>query len=264
MTNCTQNFQISSERSTSPYERREAEEKAQQLLRAGNVVGRIVYSTSGGPLRTIITGTKIRMSGIYQSVKSQQSQPYESPEERTFMKLCEADHSVRYWLSQPHRLEMFVKGRVVKYFPDLEILKVSGAREVVEIKRDKRREIRDELEVKLQLAEQLYKILGLQLRIVDREEIYREPRHLNAEEIQRHAHSSFTEAELFRVLEITSARKGRAIRYGELVERLGGGVAGKKKLCAMIVRRIFMVDLDFPINDETWVTQCPMDNEVHS
>ena len=263
MSSFTQNFRNSSERLTSPYGRREAEEKVRQLLHDGNVVGRIAYSTTGGPLRTIITGTKVRMSGIYQSVKSQQSQPYESPEERTFMKLCEADHSVRYWLSQPHRLEMFVRGKVVKYFPDIEILKVSGAHEVVEIKRDKRREIRGELEAKLQLAEQFYKILGFQLRIIDREEIYREPRYSNAEEIQRHAHSSFSEAELFRVLEVISARKERAMRYGELVERLGGGVKGKKKLCAMVVRRIFMIDLDFPINDETWVTQCPVDSEVN-
>lgn len=262
MTDVISNFWNSTAGSKTVLERNAAEAKVEQLLHDSNTIGRIVYSTTGGPLRTIVTGTKIRMSGIYQSVKARQSQPYESPDERTFMKLCEAEYSVRDWLSQPHRLEMFVNGRVVKYYPDFEVLKSSGEYEVVEIKRDKCREVRDELKVKLLLAEQYYRILGFRFRILDRRDLHQEPRYSNSEDIQRHAHTSYSEAELFRILQIVSARKGRVMPFGEIVERLGGGIVGKKKLCAMIVKRIFMINLDLPIDCDTPVVHCAPDYGV--
>lgn len=86
--------------------------------RRGRAVGRIVRSETGGPIRTIITGTKRRPTGVYQSVKTGYAQPYESQAELLFMKLLEADYRVSNWLAHPHRLEMFAGGETITYFPD--------------------------------------------------------------------------------------------------------------------------------------------------
>lgn len=227
------------------------EDRISAAQRRAQAVGRIVYSALGGSIRTIVTGTKRHPTGVYQSVKTGLSQPYESPDELLFMKLCEADYDVRHWIAQPHRLEMFVEGAVVKYFPDFVVVRRGKAPEVVEIKRDKSKEVQGELKAKLQLAAQFYRLIDFRFRILDRAEISAEPRLSNANEIQRHAHTRYFETDVFKLREEVTGAVGRQIPFGIAVELLGGGVVGKKKLCAMIVSRHFAVDLDIALNDET-------------
>lgn len=217
----------------------------------GRIVGCIVRSETGGPLRTIITGTKRRPTGVYQSVKTGHTQPYESQTELLFMKLLEADYRVRNWLAQPHRLEMFVEGETITYFPDFLVAQPEGLLEVIEIKRDKSKEVRGFLATKLQLAEQIYHLLDYRFRILDGSDLSIEPRMSNAEEIQRHAHTRYFEYELFNLLEKISKRPDLQISFGAAVEALGGRLVGRKKLCAMVVKRELAIDLDIPLTDET-------------
>lgn len=219
--------------------------------RRGRAVGRIVRSETGGPIRTIITGTKRRPTGVYQSVKTGYAQPYESQAELLFMKLLEADYRVSNWLAQPHRLEMFAGGETITYFPDFLVARSEGPLEVIEVKRDKSKEVRDFLAAKLQLAEQIYSLLEYRFRVLDDANLSIEPRMSNAEEIQRHAHTLYFEHELFNLLEKVSKRPDQKIPFGAAVEALGGGHVGKKKLCAMVVKREFAIDLDIPLTDET-------------
>lgn len=227
------------------------EDRIEAARRRVHAVARIVFSTDDGPIRTIITGTKRRPTGVYHSIKTGLAQPYESPDERRFMSLCEADYDVSHWIAQPHRLEMFVEGTVVKYFPDFEVFRRGKASEVIEIKRDKANEVRGELKEKLVLAATIYRLIGVSFRILDRADMSVEPRLSNANEIQRHAYTRYFETELFNLRDKVMGTVGRQIPFGAAVELLGGGIVGKKKLCAMIVRRQFAVDLDLALNDET-------------
>lgn len=212
---------------------------------------RIVFSTTGGPLRTIITGTKLRPTGIYHSAKTGHAQPYESQAELLFMHQCEADHKVVAWLAQPHRLEMFVEGTTLIYFPDFSVLYDDDREEVVEIKRDKVREISGDLVAKHNRAESIYRSADVSFRVVDLSDLRVEPRHSNAEEIQRHARTLFFQREVFWLTELVHRNPSGTIPFSQAIEVLGGGVLGKKKLCAMIVRRYFGLDLDARLTDNT-------------
>lgn len=216
-----------------------------------NKEARIVFSTTGGPLRTIITGTKCHPTGIYHSVKTGHAQPYESQAELLFMQQCEADHNVVAWLAQPHRLEMFVEGEKRIYLPDFSVLYTNDREEVVEVKRDKAREISGDLADKLERAERIYRSANVRFRVLDFSDLRTEPRHSNAEEIQRHARTLFFQREVFWLIDQAHRNSSGAISFAQAIEVLGGGVLGKKKLCAMIVRRHFGVDLDASLTGDT-------------
>ncbi|MFA7637724.1 MAG: TnsA endonuclease N-terminal domain-containing protein [Parvibaculum sp.] len=212
---------------------------------------RIVFSTTDGPLRTIITGTKRRPTGIYHSAKTGHAQPYESQAELLFMQQCEADHNVVAWLAQPHRLEMFVEGKKLIYFPDFSVVYADDREEVIEVKRDKVREVSGDLAAKLERAERIYRAANVTLRILDFSDLRAEPRHSNAEEIQRHARTLFFRRDVFLLIDQAHRDSSGAIPFARAVEVLGGDVPGKKKLCAMIVRRHFGLDLDASLTDDS-------------
>lgn len=218
--------------------------KVKADIKSISKVARIVFSTTGGPLRTIITGTKCRPTGIYLSVKTGHAQPYESQAELLFMQQCEADHEVAAWLAQPHRLEMFIEGKKLIYFPDFSVLYADDREEVIEVKRDKAREVSGDLAAKLERAERIYLSANVKLRILDFSDLRTEPRHSNAEEIQRHSRTRYFQHEVFWLTEHIHRDPSGTIPFAKAIELLGGGVVGKKKLCAMIVRRHFGVDLD--------------------
>jgi hypothetical protein len=212
---------------------------------------RIVFSTTGGPLRTIVTGTKCRPTGFYNSVKTGRAQPYESQAELCFMQQCEADHEVITWLAQPHRLEIFTEEKKLVYFPDFSVLYTDNREEVVEIKRDKAREVSGDLAVKLAHAERIYQTANVGFRILDLSDLRVEPRCSNAEEIQRHSRTHFSHWEVFRLIDQVHRYPNGTIPFGRVVEILGGGITGHKKLCAMIVRRHLGLNLDADLNIDT-------------
>lgn len=216
-----------------------------------NRKARVVFSTTGGPLRTIVTGTKCRPTGIFNSIKTGHAQPYELQAERLFMQQCEADHEVVKWLAQPHRLKIFVEGKKLIYFPDFSVLHADGREEVVEIKRDKTREIFGELAVKLGRAERIYQTTNIGFRILDLSDLRMEPRCSNAEEIQRHSRTHFVQSDVFSLMDQICRDPSGTISFARSVEILGAGVLGHKKLCAMIVRRHFGLDINAGLTADT-------------
>lgn len=216
-----------------------------------NVTGRIVWSTTGGPLRTIVTGTKCKPTGVYNSVKTGHAQPYESQFELRFMKICEADWHVINWLAQPHRIEIVHDGKWLTYFPDIVLERTNGAVEVIEIKRNKTDEVRRDVELKLRLAAEFYSAIGFKFKILDTADISIEPLFSNAEEVQRHAHTTVPPAERFTLLRRISLSGEDHLPFGKIVEFLGGGIAGRKKLCSLIVRRYLAIDLTEVLNEDT-------------
>ncbi|MBO6667617.1 TnsA endonuclease N-terminal domain-containing protein [Parvibaculum sp.] len=226
-------------------------EKIKTDVKRMNREARVVFSTTDGPLRTIVTGTKCRPTGVYNSVKTGHAQPYESQAELLFMRQCEADHEVVTWLAQPHRLEIFVEGKKLIYFPDFSVLYADGREEVVEIKRDKAREVFGELAIKLERAERIYQTANVGFRILDLSDLRVEPRCSNAEEIQRHSRTHFVRSEVFWLMDEACRDPSGTIPFARAAEILGGGVVGHKKLCAMIVRGHFGLDLDARLTADT-------------
>ncbi|WP_293340738.1 TnsA endonuclease N-terminal domain-containing protein [Parvibaculum sp.] len=224
-----------------------------------NREARIVTSTTGGPLRTIVTGTKRRPTGQFMSTKTGRAQPYESQAELLFMQQCEANHEVVTWLAQPHRLEMFVEGEKLIYFPDFNVLYADGREVVVEIKRDKTKEVYGKLAVKLEKAAYVYRSLNIRFQILDLTDLKKDPRCSNAEEIHRHARTRFFHHEVFPIIDQLHRCPSGTIPLGRAVEILGGNVIGHKKLCAMIVRRHFGLDLDARLSADTPVFPVPID-----
>jgi len=89
--------------------------------REAGTIARICWASDGGPVRRIINGRHTKPTGTFPSIKSGMTLPWESPLEREAFQIADASSRVDSWLSQPHRLEMMVRGRgaPLLYFPDM-------------------------------------------------------------------------------------------------------------------------------------------------
>lgn len=93
--------------------------------RLDGVVARIVRSTDGGPIRQISKHGGAKPTGTFVSLKAgNRAMPWESIKcELPALELAEVASPVVSLLAQPHRLELYVRGRrsPLIYFPDLEL-----------------------------------------------------------------------------------------------------------------------------------------------
>jgi hypothetical protein len=190
------------------------------------------------------------------------------------LELCEFATPVVTLLSQPHRLEMYVRGksRPLVYFPDLELDVEPAAYQrilqgvpfakallewspmqrrpddrpmklVVEIKSDDDPRNNDPKYLrKLRLAADIYKSISVgfvTVRFSDDLACVDLPR-IHDFLIDRYTEVSV--ADYHRAPEWIS-RFGTTGGYGDLVEALGGGPVGKAKAAALHVRRVVSVDI---------------------
>ncbi|WP_315924084.1 hypothetical protein [Mesorhizobium sp. SP-1A] len=246
---------------------------AQQL---SDTAARIVRSSTGGPLRQMRKARWTKPTGTFVSLKAgSRAMPWESlGAELPALELCEFASPVVALLSQPHRLEMYVRGKSnpLVYFPDLELdvepaafhrilegvpfaralLEWSPTQRqpddrpmklVVEIKSDDDPRNNDPKYLhKLRLAADIYKSIGVGFvtaRFSDDLACVDLPR-IHDFLIDRYTEVSV--ADYHRATEWIS-RSGAKGDHGELVEALGGGLVGKAKAAALHVRRIVSIDI---------------------
>lgn len=246
---------------------------AQQL---SDTAARIVRSSTGGPLRQIQKARWTKPTGTFVSLKAgSRAMPWESlGAELPALELCEFASPVVALLSQPHRLEMHVRGKSspLVYFPDLELDVEPAAFQrilegvpfakallewspmqrrpdkrpmklVIEIKSDDDPRNNDPKYLrKLRLAADIYKSIGVGFVIVrfsDDLACVDLPR-IHDFLIDRYTEVSV--ADFHRATEWIS-RSGTTGRYGDLVEALGGGPVGKAKVAALHVRRVVSIDI---------------------
>ncbi|MBB3952508.1 hypothetical protein [Aureimonas jatrophae] len=238
------------------------------------VFARIVSSTTGGPLRTIQTTGGGKPTGTFVSLKAKaRAMPWESRDcEKPVMQLAEFCGAVHSLLSQPHRLEMTVRGssRPLVYFPDL-MLVVDRAFEhsivsgmpfataalnwvppmgpaatrtmVIEVKedRDPRLANRDYAE-KLDLAAQVYERVGMTfvtiLKSKDLDCVDMAP-------IRDVLMDRFTSIRMADVIAAREAvgRAGAVATVDVVAKALGGGAAAQCKVAALTVRRVLSIGL---------------------
>jgi hypothetical protein len=253
-----------------------------RVLGYRNPIARVLTSVDGGPVRRIVDGRRNIYTGFFCSVKADFAQmPWESRKsERTAMMLAEASSRVVSLLAQPHRLELFIKQqkKPLVYFPDLQ-LKVHPsfvydldrgvpfsiaalARSfdetdddlrtvIVEMKDDRdRRQSTKKYKKKLELVGEIYEMLGIDFRIVQRgEELYPFQLRVAASVISWRR----TVVTQFDVWAVQRALRAEPQRASVVVAALGGGPFGWAKLKALHVRRFLEIDLDDLITPSTRV-----------
>jgi hypothetical protein len=213
-----------------------------------------VTTPHGGPIRTIITGRAIRPTGLMASYKVAHEAPWEGRHsECPVMRASEMRTDVTWWLSQPFRLEWSVAGEKYVTIPDLARRVIVDGRmvtEVVEAKGDIEREVfgRPDYVLKLAMSQMIYAHLGWRFVIEEPASWPRRRRetidHLYAE---RRA--------LIDAHDIMAARdflteSGDIAAYGDLASVLGGGdseglmARGRRKIAALVLRRVLTVDFD--------------------
>lgn len=172
-------------------------------MAASLTFGRIARSNEGGPLRRIHCGGRPSPSGFYSARKSHgRHLPWESrPAELQAIILSDVSWRVSEVMSQPHRLDIFVRGEPspLHYIPDLElvaepsfareicsgvplavaamawnpkpVLSASAVRLVLEIKNDDDpRNDDSRYQSKIRLAKEVYRRLGYYFAVVHRSE----------------------------------------------------------------------------------------------
>ena len=176
---------------------------------------------------------------------------WEAFHERHLFWISEVDAKVVHYLSQPHKLEMFLKGRSrpLVYFPDLMRKLSDGTVEIIETKRTMDDVAKDpEYERKLEFARQLYEgDKGWTYRILTAvDDIEVDPQFSNAKMIKRDAHTRYRTRDVLRLVEALDATGG-SMPYGEAIEALRSQYTdwriAQAKLHAMVVRRTVYVDV---------------------
>lgn len=254
--------------------RKDAVESSGRTYRP-EVVARIVRSTDGGPLRQIAKGRSTRPTGTFVAVKAGgRAMPWESMKcELPVLELAEVASSVVDLMAQPHRLELFVRGkrRPLVYFPDFELTveptlysrlmaKEPFAQAVLEWRPDQHRrgeyrkvviEVKDdadprnddrEYQTKLRLAASVYQKIGIGFVIAIRSQDI-ECVDLNlVHRIALDRYTAISATDVHRSVEYLQTSGGRGV-FGRLVEELGGGRFGRAKAAALHVRRMISVDI---------------------
>ena len=213
----------------------------------------IVLATTGGSIRTIVTGRRVITTGVYASRKSGRAQPYESMIERAFFMHCEVDTDVVDYAAQPFRFEFVIGGTKRAYIVDAITLRSDGTVEIVEIKND-RRALRDpDYRLKLSAVREICEAVGWRFRIVFRSDLF-EPveAHRAVEDVQSWAFTEYRTADVFEV--VRQLRAHGPLPLGKLAECLAERPLGIAKLKAMMVARIVRLDLTSIPSHSTTVT----------
>jgi hypothetical protein len=230
---------------------------------AFNEIATVVATPHGGPIRTIITGRAIRPTGLMASYKSPHEAPWEGRySECPVMRASEMRPDVTWWLSQPFRLEWSVAGEKFVMIPDLARRVIDGGRmvtEIVEAKGDVEREVfgRQDYALKLAMAKMIYAHLGWRFVI---EEPASWPRRRRETTDRLYAERRA----LVDAHDIVSARafvkrSGGVAAYGDLASVLGGFnseglmAVGRRKIAALVLRRVVTLDFDMALWDGTEV-----------
>lgn len=212
----------------------------------------IVVTPDGAPIRTIVTGRRPIVTGIYASRKAGRALPYESVLERALFMQCEVDTDILDYRAQLFRLEFVLAGVKRIYIVDCVRLLADGTIEIVEVKRD-RRALRDpDYAMKLEAVRIICEQVGWRFRVVFAAEFTAcGHAYNNVVEVQSWRFTDFDLADEFIVTDALKRRSSMTL--GDLAEALGDRLKGVAKLKAMSIKRIVRIDLSLPLTNETVV-----------
>ena len=226
---------------------------AQPGHRELTVAGRIVLTPDGRPIRGVLTGHKLNMTGKYASRKAGRGQVFESHNELAFYQECEVDPRVVDYRAQPFRFEFVLDGQLRRYIPDCVRLLDSGRIEVVEVKADSRF-LRDaDYSAKLSEVAKICALIGWTLALAIGERIHLpRVRRENIKLIQQDRMAVFDEGHVYRARAALAQRGGEGL-FGEIASAIEAAQKGHAILRALMVARLVQIDLDPPLTDESRV-----------
>lgn len=238
-------------------------------------VATIFRSRDGGPLRHIINGACKHPTGVYSARKGGgRHMPWESKgAEVPALHLCDVSWRVASLLSQPHRLDIFVRGQrePLQYIPDMELrVDPSFAEDVcsgvplgiaatmwdpqpkrknhmvtlvLEIKGDDDPRNDDPMyQRKLVLARKVYEMLGYRFAIVMKGRDIDCVDLAAVREVVFYRFTQLLTRETLFVIDYLNAREGVAL-FDDLVGALGDEPRSKAAVYALHFDRVICVDL---------------------
>jgi hypothetical protein len=211
----------------------------------------------GGPIRSVLTGRRVIVTGFYSSRKAGRALPYEGMNEQALLKRSEVETSVVDYRAQPFRFELVIDGRKRIYIADCVRLLSNGNVEVVEVKgRLKQAPSPDYME-KLSAVGEICDRLGWQFRVLSHRHLF-EPEivYANIDLIQSRRTVRFDQIHAYRALELIE-REGGETQLGQLADTLGARPIGMAIAQAMMVRRLVSIDLSRPLGAESKVVAVP-------
>lgn len=211
---------------------------------------RLVVTPDGRSLRTIITGRRRQISGVYPSRKAGRGLAFESMNEHAFFHHSEVDTNVVDYLAQPFRFEFVIDGAPRTYIADCVRQLANGSIEVVEVKQDARALKDPDYALKLHWVREICRVLGWSFRVVHGESLReRSARNDNVQSVQQSRFVRYSASDVF-IAADTCHRTG-ATTLGVLADALGDARLGRAKAYAMMVGRVIDIDLNAPLSART-------------
>lgn len=217
--------------------------------RAIGVGAIFVHEENGGPLRRHVGKADTKPNGLFPSAKARRSMVWEAMHQRDLLWIWEVDSNIVDFCSEPLRIELHTTAGPMVYFPDAMSLDANGGIEVIETKKSHAEVDKDpRYKEKLGLFRDACKAAGWKFRILDQNEIRREPRLSNARAIAMDRYTSVSTTDKMRLREAIDDLGG-VIAYGEAVEALSRtgnpyDSHARARLHALIVQRFVTIDID--------------------
>lgn len=218
---------------------------------------RIVMTPDGSPIRSVITGRRVIVTGFYSSRKAGRALPFESMNEAAMLKHCEVDTRVLDYRSQPFRFEFVLDGAPRTYIADCVRLLDDETIEVVEVKGARNRLGDADYLQKLDRVRHICCELGWRFSIMTRKRLFEPPAtYANIDLIQSRRLVVINLPRAYEVLDHLDRERGSS-SLGAISRLLGPGPLGSAMAQAMMVRRWINIDIASPLTDQSMVTLVP-------
>jgi len=223
----------------------------------------IVHGARGFPIWNPAAQGHTKPTGMFMSRKCGRAMPWVSFHELHLMWISECDTAVGHFISQPLRLELYVRHRAkpIEYFPDIERSLDGGVIEVIEVKKTEEEVDRDPYYAfKIEKAKEAFRAAEIRFRILTAEDhIGVEPRLGNAKTIMLDRFTGLETVDTIRLGEALGRARG-TIAYGKAIEALSSrgdprDADARAKLHAAIVDRSASIDLSRRITLDSPVTE---------
>lgn len=215
----------------------------------------LYVSDAGAALRTLLGAKHSHFIGVYPSIKTGLSNPYEGVGEQALAVESEVRHDVLDYQTQPFRLRMLLGGKRLEWICDHIRQLACGTVEAIEVKVDPD-DLDDEYIMKMQMARDLLGRLGWRFRVRYEAEIVG-PAERQVNKALIAAHRSFGLSDEQRAAFEALRARQVATTFGAVRAALGAGHGGTAAAHRLMVAGRIAFDLDLLLEDVSPVRLLP-------
>ncbi len=207
----------------------------------------LVRRADGGPVRLRQNGRRKKAGGIYYSPKNGDHRPWESHAELKACWWAEVSPDVIAYQTQPHRLNLTVKGRRVSYTPDLQLNLAGGGVQVLEVKTAFDEAKDPDYSAKLAQAAAVYCALGCYFAVVDAAQLEQEPAFSTVRLLQRYRSTAVPLGARIAVQNLLDQGPATLKR---VLETVSPGPLGIATVAGLLVKRVISLDVRRGLADD--------------